>query len=351
MPNPETLFTLRPNIQTPCRVRGNNGEWIESNARVSAQGVRGPEYGPKRESEFRIAILGDSFTFGHALMPEENYPYVLEQILNAAQLPKEITVINCGVPGFAPWQERRFLDQRGFQLQPDLVILQVYPPNDVPGTLTRVGRRLPVFDMAWECRLATYRSKDGWQENLGRWLDAHCRSYVALSRILGRPELAWNIISDLRFVGGTTAPRIDMPEPGNPILESSRVETYPELEDAWAMMEEDIRGIQADCRKRGIDLLAFCHSFPADVMIAGVSEGDRRSMGTLYEQDLDLQRTSGIFQRAGIPEVAVMEAMREHPEWADLHFKYDGHFTAKGSRVVGDTLAAYLLREYFPQRD
>lgn len=346
MPDPATIFTLRPNVESPCRVRNNVGEWIETNASISSQGIRGPEYGPKAADEFRIVILGDSFTFGHALRTEENFPYVLEQALNTARLPKRITAINCGVPGFAPWQERLFLHQRGFGFEPDLVILQVFPANDVPGTLTRAGKRLPVFDMAWETRLANYQRKAGRPERTARWLDSHCRTYVALTRVLDRPELAWNVLADLRFVGGTV-PRIAPPEAGIPNLEASRIEVYPELEEAWRMLEEDLHRIQTDCRERGVDLFAFCHPYPIDDLIAGVSEADRRQMGTEYEQDLDVRRTRGLFQRAGIPDVDVTAALQSHPRREDLHFKYDGHFTAEGAEVVANALAEHLLHEYF----
>jgi len=350
MADPDTIFTLRPNAEGPNIIRDNTGEWVENSARTSSQGIRGPEYGPKGPDEFRIVLLGDSFTFGHVLTPEENVPNQLAMLLNAAGLPKRVTVINCGVGGFAPWQERGFLQTRGFGFEPDLVILQVFPANDVPGTLTRAGKRLPVFDMAWEYRLLTYQQKARWPQLTAFWLERHCRTYVALTRLLDRPELASTFLANIRFVNGGTVPRIEPSRAGNPNLEASRIEMYPELEEAWRMMEEDIRGIQADCRERNVDCVAFCHPFPADLLKAGVSEEDRRHMGTVYEQNLDVHRTREIFQRAGIPGVDVTGALESHPHRERLHFVYDGHFTAEGARVVANTLAEFLLLEYFPHK-
>ena len=350
MPDPATIFTLRPNAEGPNRIRDNAGEWRETSARTSSQGVCGPEYEPKAADEFRIVMLGDSFTFGHALSPEENFPQRLEQALNAAGVPKRVTVINCGVGGFAPWQERHFLRERGFGFDPDLVILQIFPANDVPGTLTRVGKRLPVFDRTWEARLSDFQRRSTGPVRAARWLEAHCRTYVAITRILERPSLAQDILADLRFVAGPVFPRMETPEPGNANLEASRVEMYPELEEAWRLMEEDIRGNQADCRDRGVDIIAFCHPFVVGVLETGTRERDTRMMGDVYEWNLDVQRTHQLFKRAGIPDVDVTEALESYPDREDLHFKYDGHFTAKGAEVVADTLAEYLLRVYFPQK-
>ncbi|HOH52545.1 MAG TPA: hypothetical protein PLI98_17595 [Candidatus Hydrogenedentes bacterium] len=68
-----------------------------------------------------------------------------------------VTVINCGVGGYAPWQERMFLRKRGFPLEPDLVVLQLFPGNDVAGSYSRAGKRLEAFDEEWEVRLRDYR--------------------------------------------------------------------------------------------------------------------------------------------------------------------------------------------------
>lgn len=45
-----------------------------------------PEEGPKTKGESRIAILGDSGTFGEGVSKTENiYPQILEEALNRSQ--------------------------------------------------------------------------------------------------------------------------------------------------------------------------------------------------------------------------------------------------------------------------
>jgi hypothetical protein len=349
MPDPQTIFTLGTNAEGLNRIRDNAGEWIETMARTSSQGVRGPEYGPKAADECRILVLGDSFTLGHALPLEETFPYRLEVALNAAGLPKRVAVINCGVGGFAPWQERLFLRQRGFGFDPDLVILQIFAANDVSGTLTRVGERLPVFDVNWEARVSDFQRRSEWPVGAARWLEDHCRTYVALTRNVDRPNLAQDFLRGVRFVSLDTIPKIGTPQPGNANLEAARIDMYPALQKAWHFMEEDIGGIQADCIERGVELIAYCHPFVVDILETGTRKRDMQMMGSVYEQNLDVHRTSEIFQRLGIPEINVLAALDTHPRREVLHFKYDGHLTALGAEVVADKLAEYLLREYFPR--
>lgn len=54
----------------------------------------------KPPGTFRIAVLGDSFTFGLFVNTPENYPSVLETMLNGSCGQQHYEVLNAGVPGF-----------------------------------------------------------------------------------------------------------------------------------------------------------------------------------------------------------------------------------------------------------
>lgn len=82
---------------------------------------------------FRIAVVGDSFTFGTAMHLDDNFSKRLERILNLPRpaVPElgpirsnRVEVLNYGTPGFATWQEVSVLEQL-IPREPDLVILQV----------------------------------------------------------------------------------------------------------------------------------------------------------------------------------------------------------------------------------
>jgi hypothetical protein len=90
----------------------------------------------------RVLVLGDSFPFGVGVAEEEAFPSLLQKELNAAQ------------SGYSSTQEsllgRRLLDS----LDPDLVLLCVFPGNDPLGDYYRDHERIAV---RYGYRLSTRR--------------------------------------------------------------------------------------------------------------------------------------------------------------------------------------------------
>lgn len=77
----------------------------------------------KDEGTYRIVVLGDSFAYGWGVEMEQAFPWRLERALDDEARPVE--VVAAGVPGWSPDHAWVWLTTRGFDLQPDLVILQV----------------------------------------------------------------------------------------------------------------------------------------------------------------------------------------------------------------------------------
>ena len=73
------------------------------------------------KTALRIIALGDSTTFGLAVDDKDTWPAVLEKLLRAEGI--DVDVVNAGVPGYTAFQGYRFMHERGFSLQPDLVIV------------------------------------------------------------------------------------------------------------------------------------------------------------------------------------------------------------------------------------
>jgi len=76
----------------------------------------------------RVAILGDSYTFGYGVDQDESFPAQLEERLRARG--RAVDVINAGVPGFGAREERRMLEKHVLPLGPALVLVAVYE-NDL----------------------------------------------------------------------------------------------------------------------------------------------------------------------------------------------------------------------------
>jgi lysophospholipase L1-like esterase len=82
----------------------------------------------------RVAVVGDSFTFGWGANDDQTYPSRLEQLLNSKVGPTE--VLNAGVCGTGTGNEALWYDLWVRRFHPNLVILTVVP-NDVDDDLAR----------------------------------------------------------------------------------------------------------------------------------------------------------------------------------------------------------------------
>ncbi len=115
----------------------------------NSAGYREREFTPsKRPGVYRIAVVGDSFTYGNGVRQEDRYSDLLQP-----ELPSHFEVLNFGVAG-ANTPEHRHLVQRLLKEdQPDFILLQWFV-NDVEDD-DATGR--PVFH-----QLMPYRPLHNW---------------------------------------------------------------------------------------------------------------------------------------------------------------------------------------------
>lgn len=100
-------------------------------------GFRGREYSDaKPAGVFRIAAVGDSFTYGNGIPEKTRYSDVLQ-----AQLPSHFEVLNFGRPGANTPEHRTLVEELLPKIHPDFILLQWYI-NDVEGDISE-GR--PTF--------------------------------------------------------------------------------------------------------------------------------------------------------------------------------------------------------------
>jgi lysophospholipase L1-like esterase len=103
----------------------------------NSAGFRGREFTrSKPAGDYRIAVVGDSFTYGNGVRAEDRYSDVLQ-----SRLPSHFEVLNFGVPGANTPEHRRLVTQLLRDVRPDFILLQWFV-NDVEDDDT-AGR--PVF--------------------------------------------------------------------------------------------------------------------------------------------------------------------------------------------------------------
>lgn len=91
--------------------------------RTNEFGFRDRPIGPKKPGERRMVVLGDSFTVSAGVDFEDIYTARLEKKLGAR-------VLNLAVGGYNVVQYALVLQEVGLGLQPDLVVVALFPDND-----------------------------------------------------------------------------------------------------------------------------------------------------------------------------------------------------------------------------
>ncbi len=108
--------------------------WEGIPVQINSFGVRDDEFAiPKPPDTYRILNVGDSVAFGWEVLLNQTYGKLLEARLNEQAAGHRYEVINIGVPGWTLRTSRNFLLDRGFDLDPDLILLDVTLVNDIYG--------------------------------------------------------------------------------------------------------------------------------------------------------------------------------------------------------------------------
>jgi lysophospholipase L1-like esterase len=121
--DPELFWRLAPGRRMP------EGEGWARGVISNDESFREDHEIPRRKpaGEVRILFLGDSCTFGSGLLHHEGFVDRVEQLLRtryaAGSRPAAVESINAGVPGYSLFQGWRLLETKGFEFEPDLVVL------------------------------------------------------------------------------------------------------------------------------------------------------------------------------------------------------------------------------------
>ncbi len=124
--DPYLFWALKPNLRG-LRVTGTSpeGDSIDFAFSTNALGLRGPEVAPKGQC-LRVLALGDSCTFGLGVNDADTWPAQLQRMLDEFGGGTQWDVINAGVYGYSAFQGLRYLQSKGFALEPDVVIVQFW---------------------------------------------------------------------------------------------------------------------------------------------------------------------------------------------------------------------------------
>ena len=114
--NPLIRWELRP---------GERGYLNGVSIKINSAGMRDREYALEKPADtYRIAVTGDSFTFGVGVPFEDTYPKLLEGRLNESRKgPVRYEVMNFACGGYGTVDEVEVLKEKALPFAPDLIVL------------------------------------------------------------------------------------------------------------------------------------------------------------------------------------------------------------------------------------
>ena len=345
VPHERYLYTMPYDYEDTLTVQLYKDEAFEMPVSISSQGLRDREYNPPRDNEFRIVLVGDSFTFGWGVSAENTLASMLEERLAQRDLGQEISVVNCGLGGYGPWQEYGLLCERGFPLRPSLVMLQTFVANDVGDTLRKENIRLESFQHEEEMRTARWRCYNHWSVRLDNWMSGYSRLHYLVSRYCVRGGLPQWCATHIRLLPSLPSLWIPPPKTGRLWLhEVDLAEWYDTLEYGWGLLQKDILAIRDECRARGIDFAAYNMPYPIDAKDADANfdKGTEE-----YVLDKGTNAIEVFFREAGIPYFSLLDAFRRHPDPQSLYFHVNGHLNEQGNKLVVDAMERFVIEHYF----
>jgi lysophospholipase L1-like esterase len=319
MQDPDIGFRLKPGART----RFGTAEF-ETDIAINNLGVRdSADLEPKTDDERRIVILGDSLVLSVQVAFEQTFGEMLETRLNARQARYRYRVINAGVQGYGPVQERLFFSKVAASLDPDVVLVSVFVGNDA--------------EEAFAARGALNRAAQPRVEALRQGVSNTVRRTVRRSMVLQVLRLRVTSATE-RF---TTA--IVPPEPP---LQSYAESPAPRIQEGIDITRDCVRDIAAQAAALGArtGVLLMPARFQIDDADYGrLKSGVEQSGGRLV-RDAATRRFESALSALTLPIVDPIPDLRAALTGPDLFFQRNVHLTPRGHQVMADVLDRFLER-------
>ena len=272
----------------------------------------------------RVAIVGDSFTFGWGANDDQTYPSQLEQLLNSKYGPTE--VLNAGICGTGTGNEALWYDMWVSQFHPNIVILTVVP-NDTDDDLAR-----PLFVL----------DASG---------NVHPKSAAQLERFQARTQGARRLITRL--------PGYDYLTENSELLNLFRRTTSllirrRHLRDSSAnagpsafetvglrLLDGEVRWLDQQVRSSGAQLIVVFVPF-----VESVYGRAPKTNNVVRESAAMVATLSRVCAQSKIPFRDLTSEMRSDAATAQqplFYTKYDAHPTPAGYRLIADLVSPLVL--------
>lgn len=329
-PDPELGMRLRPGFTGEFVTPEFRSRWI-----INTEGHRGPVPAPRERVGFRIAALGDSFTFGYGVEEEEAWPRLLEERLSERTEGRgRIELVNLGVGGYGTFQQLSWLARKWEALQPDLVIIAFYVGNDPSDNALALSRETEGSGAGGAAGAGA--GGPGRMEALKRWLGSRLHLFTFVStradELLVRTGLR-QLVYPFE-------------------MEVLRREPSTAVETAWEATAEALRRVAAFSEERSLPLLLVVVPMKHQISDAVWDRllgyyGDE----SLYDRYRPQRRLAELVRSEGLASFDLLGALRDATPGEDgsvLYWGRDQHWNERGHAEAARLIADHLVESAYP---
>lgn len=311
--------------------------------KTNSRGWRDVEHAPTKTRP-RILLLGDSQTYGFGVPLDQTLGGHLRDMLG-----DRYEVISVGVSGWGTDQQLLFLENEGWDYEPDIVVLVFTMANDVIGNMTAES-------MHPRAQKPRYRLEDDrlvlepltWEQ------PSLLRRLFSRSAICRRVRLWLEIRrtrpGDIHFRyarDGGDKPQVDVGNAHEDDLEKdqSALSVYladwsDRLEAGWRLTMRLIEEINRGCREHGADLLVYPTGQPVPELT--ITEMERGGKTWRLNWQKPFERLHEFCQLKGIPYLVEPIEYRKRFWGRELTFEHDTHLTPEGNRAAAGLIKAWI---------
>jgi hypothetical protein len=332
-------YEIIPNYKT--RHIGHTFEF-DYEITTNSLGLRGKEINKNKEpGVYRILMLGDSSTFGWGVKDNESFPAQLE-----ANLKEKLKVKN-----------------KGFDLNPDLVVVNLFVRNDVFDLYETVWEETD--DLGYPLKISSKyrRLKDGffayidgdWKLNIPLLNNSHL-AMLTLTVMETKTEKIANLIKKTVSKTPQSSDRISETDIQDCLYRNKKCPS--ELEEKYEKLKLALQAIKHISQENGVQLITILipDSYQLSSVKADVMKKDKYAF---IDADYDIKVSVPDVLNQAQPQKKFRQILEEEAiEYQDilpdlvindpqsLFFHSDGHYRKEGNTKIAEAISNYLIENY-----
>ena len=302
----------------------------------NAQGIRRPlgsrqniSYQRQPGSSYRIFFLGDSMVEAAQVDYEESMMYLLEKKLNTQAADRRYEVLSMGVGGWDQANELEYYKIEGSRFKPDMLVLFVFPHNDLDGNRVTWSSVKPIY----KGKEDSFYVPRSWPQKLKIFLGSHSHFYSFLRRVSDTytPEEQPGTFRRLLIRWRLTMRGWQEKHQIANALKTFASNAYPP-EREWEVFSELLSEFQRLTAASNTRLLLVAVPWKESAS----PENLRRMKGV-----------ETVAEAAGISLVRLDEEFKKRGNVSDYFYKSDKHMNARGHACVAQILAEKVFEKVY----